>query len=117
MRPSHLAFALALVALPGCPAGDAGDRQGAAPSPMAAPNTSPAPIPVASVAPWEPNTIGPDDLNQRVAAGVDLLIADVRSKEAWEKEHIKGSQSLPWADIDKRWTTLPKTKQIVLYCA
>ncbi len=115
MRPIAC-LVLALVALPGC---DTGPRdQAAGPSPyVPAPITSPAPLPVMSVAPWEPTTISTADLNARLAAHEAMYVADVRSLTAYEKEHIKGAKSLPWADIDKQKGTLPKGKPIVLYCA
>lgn len=110
MRPVHVLLALALVALPGCPAGS-GDQQGAAP------NTSPAPLPMASKAEWIPPTISTTELHERVKAGAPLRILDVRSKSAFDRERIQGAQSLPWADLDARHATLPKTVPLVLYCA
>lgn len=114
MRPVHLALALVLVALPGC--ADGGRDQSQAPSGLA-PNTSPAPLPAASAPTWEPQLIGTADLNVRINAGEKMHVYDVRHKEAWEKEHIKGAESLPWADIDKRAKALPKDAPLVLYCA
>lgn len=116
MRPLHLVLALALAVLPGCDSGSGGQDGGPSPYTLA-PNTSPAPLPVASEPTWEPPTISTADLNTRLAAREPMLVADVRSQAAFDREHITGAQSVPWADIDKRKATLPKDKPIVLYCA
>ena len=120
MRPVHVLLALALVALPGCPSGST-EQQGAAPStapgPNLAPNTSPAPLPMASKAEWIPPTISVTELHERVQGGAKLRILDVRSQSAFERERIKDAESLPWADIDARHAKLPRTEPLVLYCA
>lgn len=111
-----ICLTIALGLLPSCDSGR--HDQAGEPTPyMITPNTSPAPLPVVSKPAWDPITISTEDLNTRLAAREDLPVYDVRSETAFEKEHIKGAASLPWADIDKRKGTLRKDKPIVLYCA
>jgi hypothetical protein len=117
MSVRRLALVLACVtALSGCQM--SGDQDHAnAPSPVLAPNTSPAPLPVASAPEWTPPLITTDDLNRRLKAHENLVVFDVRAASSWEAEHIEGSKSLPWADVEKRHGELPKDRPIVLYCA
>ncbi|HUP27191.1 MAG TPA: rhodanese-like domain-containing protein, partial [Chloroflexia bacterium] len=45
------------------------------------------------------------------------VIIDVRSKDAYDLGHIRGSISFPEADIAARIKELPKDKLVVAYCA
>lgn len=45
-----------------------------------------------------------------------ILIVDFRDRESFEKEHIKGAQNVPLADLPRMIGKLPKDKTIVGYC-
>ena len=115
MRHLRLVLALTVLCLQGCPGG-ADDRNAGAPDGRT-PHTSPAPLPLASSPVWEAPHLTTTEINARRLKGEDLLMVDVRSEDAWKKEHIEGAVSLPWADLDKKHATLPKDRPIVLYCA
>jgi 3-mercaptopyruvate sulfurtransferase SseA len=45
------------------------------------------------------------------------IFVDVRSKESYVAEHIKGALSFPLSDLPARMGELPKNKMIITYCA
>ena len=47
----------------------------------------------------------------------EAVIVDVRSRDAYDAGHIKGSVMLPEGEMDKLLDKLPKDKLIVTYCA
>jgi rhodanese-related sulfurtransferase len=55
-------------------------------------------------------------LKEKLDAGVDLVIVDVRSKEDFDEGHIAGAVSIPWEEMATRYTELPRDKEIVTYC-
>jgi len=58
-----------------------------------------------------------EELKQKLDAGAELVIVDVRSKEDFDKGHIPGAVSIPWKEIETRYTELPRDKEIITYCA
>ena len=44
------------------------------------------------------------------------IIVDVRSKQSFDEGHIRGSISVPEAEVDSRLADLSKDKLIVAYC-
>jgi len=58
-----------------------------------------------------------EELKQRLDAGADLVVVDVRSKEEFDQGHIPGAVSIPYAEIEARYRELPGDKEIVTYCA
>jgi hypothetical protein len=78
---------------------------------------------------WEPSTsptvadtelevprISLVQLKEKVDAGIDLAIVDVRSKEDFDEGHIAGAVSIPWKEMEARYTELPRDKEIITYC-
>jgi len=59
-----------------------------------------------------------EELKQEMDRGVDIVVLDAQPKSMYEKGHIKGARSLPWAakltrgDIGE----LPRDKMIIIYC-
>jgi 3-mercaptopyruvate sulfurtransferase SseA len=45
------------------------------------------------------------------------VFVDVRSKESYVAEHIKGALSIPLSEFPARMGELPKNKMIITYCA
>ena len=61
--------------------------------------------------------ISMEQLKEKLATGVDLVIVDVRSKEAFDEGHIAGAVSIPWEEeMETRHTELPRDKEIITYC-
>lgn len=78
---------------------------------------------------WEPSTppsvpdsgsdvprISLEQLKEKLDAGADIVIVDVRSKEDFDEGHIPGAVSIPWEEIEARYTELPRDKEIITYC-
>jgi hypothetical protein len=58
-----------------------------------------------------------EELKQKLDAGAELVIIDVRSKEEFDQGHIPGAISIPWDEIKDRYTELPRDREIITYCA
>lgn len=60
----------------------------------------------------------PADVNADMQKGVDgFIVVDVRSAEAFRKQHVKGAISLPHRRINATSVSeLPKDKLLVTYC-
>ncbi len=58
-----------------------------------------------------------EQLKEKLDAGADVVIVDVRSKEEFAAGHIPGAVSIPWEEIDDRYRELPRDKEIITYCA
>jgi rhodanese-related sulfurtransferase len=60
--------------------------------------------------------IGPQELNEKMRAGEDFLLLDVRTPQEHESQFIEGSYLLPLQELGHRIHELPKNKEIVIYC-
>lgn len=60
-------------------------------------------------------TIAVWDIEQKLQEE-DILLIDLREKEEYDDEHIKGAISLPYDEIVKEVETLDKQKKFILYC-
>jgi rhodanese-related sulfurtransferase len=56
------------------------------------------------------------ELQQRLAAGDDLLLLDIRGEAELGQGVLPGAQHLPMHMIPLRMQDFPKDKDIVLYC-
>ena len=79
---------------------------------------------------WEPSTpptvadrgfdvplINLEQVKEKLDAGADMVIVDVRSKEDFDAGHISGAVSIPWQqEMEARYTELPRDKEIITYC-
>ena len=45
------------------------------------------------------------------------IVIDVRGDDPYKQNHIKGSISIPFAQIQSRLSELPRDKMIVTYCS
>jgi len=61
--------------------------------------------------------IGLEELKEKLDAGADLVVVDVRSKEEFEQGHIPGAISIPYSEMKARYRELPRDKEIITYCA
>lgn len=82
-------------------------------------------LPPLTVASTPTTTAQPSDGARRIARPDAMrmvkegkaIFIDVRSKDQYELEHIKGAISIPWDEITKRISELPKNKFLITYCA
>lgn len=57
------------------------------------------------------------ELVEKVKAGEDMYIMDIRTKEDYDKGHLKNAVNVPWGPaIAENLDNLPADKQIYLYC-
>ena len=62
------------------------------------------------------NNIGPEDVIEKIEAGEDFILLDVRTPQEHAVEAITGSYLLPLQELGYRIKELPKDKEIVIYC-
>lgn len=61
--------------------------------------------------------IGQADFVEKVRAGEDMLILDIRQADAYAAGHIKGAVNVPWGPaIAKSIDFLPTDKPVMVYC-
>jgi rhodanese-related sulfurtransferase len=54
---------------------------------------------------------------KRIIAGAEpLVLLDVRSKEDYAKEHIKGARSLPLDELDRAKQLFKPSDALIVYC-
>ena len=53
---------------------------------------------------------------KQLAAKGEVVIIDVRSKDAYDVEHAEGALSIPAGELEARLAELPKDKLIAAYC-
>jgi len=68
---------------------------------------------------FSPNVprISPEELKEKLDAGTEVVVVDVRSKEEFDQGHIPGAISIPYEEIEARYRELPRDKEIITYCA
>lgn len=57
-----------------------------------------------------------EEAKRKLDAGQALLV-DVRAKQTFDAQHIKGAVNIPEEDTQKRLAEFPKDKDIILYCS
>ena len=75
----------------------------------------PSPSVVAQAPAEEARRVTVDELKKMRDSG-KAVIYDTRAKSVYDAEHIKGSLSMPYAEVADRAGELPKDKTIVFYC-
>jgi len=60
--------------------------------------------------------IGPEDVIEKIEAGEDFILLDVRTPQEHAAQAIAGSYLLPLQELGYRIKELPKDKEIVIYC-
>ncbi len=58
-----------------------------------------------------------DELKQAYDRGANMIILDARPKQDYEMDHIAGAISMPFFEVEQRYTELPRDTWIVTYCA
>ena len=62
--------------------------------------------------------ITPEELQQRLAAGEEIVIVDLRDSQEFEAEEAKlpGALHMKPQDLEERHQEIPRDKEVVLYC-
>ena len=115
----HLLAAVAVVALAG-----AASAQYKTPAPQGTPAIPVTPNPNIQITPVNPaerslesaRRITRDEAIKMVAEKKAIYV-DVRPKDQYDIEHIKGAINIPLGDLPIRAKDLPKKKFIITYCA
>ena len=102
---------LALITLAACAA------VAACSSPQAEPQAADASESHAKAEVAEATEMNVDSLKQRLDAGEDLFVLDVRRPQELEQEGmIEGSVNIPIDDLESRMAEVPKDKPLAIYC-
>ena len=62
------------------------------------------------------NSITVQELKDKLAAGLDGILIDVRQPEEYEVAHIEGSQLIPLAELPEKSAELPADTTIYVHC-
>ena len=65
----------------------------------------------------KPISVTPQQLERRIKHDPSLLIADVRSRQSFQRRHLKGAASMPLVQISQWAPKLKPNQWIALYCA
>lgn len=61
--------------------------------------------------------ISETDFLDKVKAGDDMVILDIRTAEDYAKGHVKGAINVPWGTaISDNITKIPQDKEVMIYC-
>ncbi|MEO8383221.1 MAG: molybdopterin-synthase adenylyltransferase MoeB [Acidobacteriota bacterium] len=60
--------------------------------------------------------ITPAEVSQRLAAGEDLVLIDVREPVEWNLGHIENATHIPMNQVPQRLAEIPKDRDVVLIC-
>ena len=63
------------------------------------------------------DTIPADRVKRLVESGAKLVLVDLRPVPEFQENRLPGARSIPMADLPNRFEEIPKTGQVVLYCA
>ena len=62
------------------------------------------------------NEITPEQLKQRIDAGEDLFVLDVRNPNEFQICRIPGTTLLPLPELPNRFAEVPKDREVVVHC-
>lgn len=126
-RISPISILIAVLFLVGCQNSTASPTAAVIPNPPTAvlPTATPGPTTPPVVTEGEPiipttrsqvPRIRPQELKDKLDAGVDVIVVDSRSLASYERRHIPGALSIPLFEIEERHGELPQEGEIVFYC-
>jgi rhodanese-related sulfurtransferase len=61
--------------------------------------------------------ISPAEAKQKIDAGEDLFILDVRQPEEYAQGYVPKAYSIPLGEVDQRLDEIPRDKQVLAVCA
>lgn len=59
--------------------------------------------------------ITPEEVKKKLDNGADVVIVDVRDKEAFDESHIKQAVSIPLSEMEARYEELPTDRETIIY--
>jgi rhodanese-related sulfurtransferase len=62
------------------------------------------------------DTIKAEQVKLLLNAGEKLLLVDLRPVKEFKEKRLPGARSIPVTELDKRFSEIPKTGRVVLYC-
>jgi rhodanese-related sulfurtransferase len=63
------------------------------------------------------DTIPADRLKRLLDSGVKLFLVDLRPAKEFQQNRLPGAHSIPSTELANRFSEIPKTVRVVLYCA
>jgi rhodanese-related sulfurtransferase len=63
------------------------------------------------------DTIPAERVKRLLDSGTRLVLVDLRPAKEFQENRLPGARSIPMAELSKRFEEIPKTGQVVLYCA
>lgn len=70
-----------------------------------------------SKAQTEVKNISPKQAKELIDKEKDVFVLDVRTKEEYDKMHIKGAHLIPIQEMEQNINKIPKDKKVVVHCA
>jgi rhodanese-related sulfurtransferase len=63
------------------------------------------------------DTIQADRVKRLLDSGAKLVLVDLRTAKEFQENRLPGARSIPATELPKRFEEIPKSGQVVLYCA
>jgi rhodanese-related sulfurtransferase len=63
------------------------------------------------------DTIPVERVKRLLDSGAKLVLVDLRPAKDFQEKRLPGARSMPSAELPKRFEEIPKSGQVVLYCA
>ena len=63
------------------------------------------------------DTIPADRVKRLLDSGAKLFLIDLRPTKEFQENRLPGARSIPMTELPKRFEEIPKTGQVILYCA
>jgi rhodanese-related sulfurtransferase len=63
------------------------------------------------------DTIPADRVKRLLDSGAKLTLVDLRPAKEFQENRLPGARSIPITELPKRFEEIPKSGQVVLYCA
>ena len=57
-----------------------------------------------------------ETIAQRIAAGEDLLLVDIREPREWQIAAIEGADQRAMSTLQEWWQELPTDREVVIFC-
>lgn len=58
-----------------------------------------------------------EELLDKMRAGADILLVDLRNRRAAERDKVPGALSIPAEELEARHSEIPRDREIVLFCS
>jgi rhodanese-related sulfurtransferase len=63
------------------------------------------------------DAIPPDRVKRFLDSGEKLVLIDLRPAKEFQQNRLPGARSIPTTELTKRFSEIPKTGRVILYCA